>query len=239
MNIAIIFAGGTGQRMHTKAIPKQFLSVHSKPIIVHTVEKFQNCTSIDKIIIVSLKEYIEKVYSLKEQFHLDKVSMIVPGGITGQESIYNGLKAAKTLSSSDDDIVLIHDGVRPIIDNQTIINNIECVKKNGNCITVAKSIETVLVTKSGMVKEAVDRASCYMGRAPQSFYLKDILRNHLKAINDKKFDFIDSAMLMSYYGIKLFTVEGPVNNIKVTTPIDFMILRALLDAEENQQLEFI
>lgn len=239
MNIAVIFAGGTGQRMNSKALPKQFLMVHGKPIIVHTIEKFQNCTEIDSIVVVSLADYISTVDALKRQYHLTKIDKIVPGGKSGQESIFNGLKAAKSISTSENDIVLIHDGVRPIIDDKTIRSNVECVLKNGSCITVAKSIETVLVLNDGAITETVDRSSCYMGRAPQSFYLNDIYKKHLRAISEDKLNFIDSAMLMSYYGTKLFTVEGPTNNIKVTTPIDFLILRALLDAKENEQLELM
>ena len=137
MNIALIFAGGTGQRMNSVSLPKQFLIVHGKPILVHTVSHFQECNEIDKIIIVSLKDYIDEVKKLVNEFKLDKVISIVPGGKTGQESIFNGLAEAKKISNSNKDIVLVHDGVRPIIDDVTIKNNIKCLKENGNSITIA------------------------------------------------------------------------------------------------------
>lgn len=239
MNIAVIFAGGTGQRMNSTALPKQFLMIHGKPILVHTIEKFQATPEVDKIVVVSLAEYIPMVEDLKVKFNLNKIVSIVSGGTSGQESIFNGLIEAEKFSNSDKDIVLIHDGVRPIIDVETIKANIDCVRKNGSSITVAKSTETVLLLEKENVENAMDRSKCFLGRAPQSFYLKEILDAHHKANQLNKHDFIDSAMLMKYFGKKLFVVEGPVNNIKVTTPIDFLILRALLDAKENEQIKLV
>ncbi len=239
MNIAVIFAGGTGQRMNSIAIPKQFLVVHGKPILVHTLEKFQNCSEIDKIIVVSLKTYIDSVKEYKNSYGINKLVDVVEGGTTGQESIYNGLVAAKRISLSDNDVVLIHDGVRPIIDNETIINNIECVKKNGSAITIAASIETALIVENDNVEEVIDRSKCFLGRAPQSFYLSEIYEAHNKALKIGKKNFIDSAMLMKYFGKKLFTVNGPAYNIKITTQLDFFMFKAILDAKENEQLMVI
>ena len=112
MNIAVIFAGGTGQRMNSASLPKQFLMIHGKPILVHTIEKFQMAEGIDKIVVVSLKDYIPMVEDLKRKFNLNKIVSIVSGGANGQESIFNGLLEAEKHSASDQDIVLIHDGVR-------------------------------------------------------------------------------------------------------------------------------
>ena len=239
MNIALIFAGGTGQRMNSVSLPKQFLIVHGKPILVHTVSHFQECNEIDKIIIVSLKDYIDEVKKLVNEFKLDKVISIVPGGKTGQESIFNGLAEAKKISNSNKDIVLVQDGVRPIIDDVTIKNNIKCVKENGNSITIAKSQETILIIENNTVTNVEDRSKCFMGRAPQSFYLDDLYNAHLKANEINKHDFIDSAMLMRYFGHNLYTVEGPSNNIKVTTPLDFFMFRAMLDAKESEQIKVV
>lgn len=125
MNIAVIFAGGTGTRMQTKNKPKQFLMVHGKPIIVHTIEKFEKHKDIDGIIVVCLEEWIDYMKEMQYRFRLDKIGKIVPGGSTGQLSIYNGLVAAKEVYGEDDNIVLIHDGVRPLITEQLISDNIE------------------------------------------------------------------------------------------------------------------
>ena len=240
MNFALIFAGGTGQRMNTVSLPKQFLQVHGKEIIVHTIHHFQDCSEIDSIVIVCLADYIDFMRTLKEKYQLTKVVDIVPGGRSGQESIFNGLTSINKISSSDDDIVLIHDGVRPLITQQLVIDNIKCVKKNGTSITVAKANETVLVVNgSNNVEKVVDRAACYLGRAPQSFYFRDIYNAHLEANKIDKHDFIDSAMLMQFFGYKMYTVLGPAYNIKVTTPMDFYMFKAMLDAKENEQIKVV
>ncbi len=240
MNFAVIFAGGVGQRMNTASLPKQFLKVHDKEIIVHTIEHFQNNDNIDGIVVVCVENYIDLMQSLKQKYSLSKVLEIVAGGRLGQESIYNGLQTVKKYIRSDNDIVLIHDGVRPLIDSATIDKNIECVKAHGACVTVAKSIETILtIGDSGNIDELLDRSKCYLGRAPQSFYFKDIYDCHLKANEMGKHDFIDSATLSQYFGHKIYVVEGPTYNIKVTTPLDFYMFKAILDSSEYEQIRIL
>lgn len=237
MNTAVIFAGGTGKRMNTKSRPKQFLEMHGKPVLVYTLEKFQETPQIDEIILVNLADWIDYAQKLVEDYHLDKVVDIVPGGATGQESIFHGIEAAMQRSHGAKDIVLIHDGVRPLIDSDTISECIATVQKYGSAITTAPAIETIFAnSKEGNVGEIFNRSQCLMARAPQCFYLHDIYKAHLQARSDHKEDFIDSAMLMQHYGAKLHTVEGPVENIKITTPTDFYLFRALLDAKENMQI---
>lgn len=236
MNIAVIFAGGTGQRMNTKTKPKQFLELHGKPILVYTIEQFQQHKEIDGIVLVSLASWLDYCSELVEKFHLTKVKAIVSGGASGQQSIFNGLCKAGELFP-DDSIVLIHDGVRPLIDELTITKAIECVKKNGSAITVTAAIETVTIKGiNGEVGEIIDRSRCQMARAPQCFYLRDILGAHYKSQQENNKEFIDSASMMQYYGYSLFTVEGTAENIKITTPGDFYIFRAIVDARENSQI---
>lgn len=240
MNWAVIFAGGVGQRMNTASLPKQFLQVHGKPIIVHTIEKFQMCREIDKIVVVCVAEYLDYMQELKARYKLEKIFAIVPGGKNGQESIYRGLSAiAANPALQKEDIVLIHDGVRPVIDAETLRNNIQCVRENGTCVTVAKAIETILVLENDRVGEVVDRSKCYLGRAPQSFRFKDIYEAHQKAIALNRMDFIDSAMMMEFFGYEIHTVIGPVNNIKITTPMDYYMFKAMLDAKENEQIKIL
>jgi 2-C-methyl-D-erythritol 4-phosphate cytidylyltransferase len=241
MNRVLIFAGGTGQRMGAASVPKQFLLAYSKPIIVHTIEHFQKCNLIDSIVVVCLADYIDYLQKMIANYKLDKVVSIVPGGNSGQESIFNGLKELVRLYGEDnDDIVLIHDGVRPLINEQVIIDNINCVKKYGNAITVCKAIETiVLLDDNSVVEKVMDRQYCNTAQAPQSFYLKDIYSNHLKANSQGRKDFIDSAMLMQNYGAHIHTVLGPNENIKITTPMDYYLFKAILDARENEQIKLL
>lgn len=235
-NVAVIFAGGTGQRMNSKTKPKQFLELHGKPILVYTIDHFQKHKEIDGIVLVILESWVEYCQELIKQFRLTKVKAVVAGGETGQESIYNGLAKAAELFGNDS-IVLIHDGVRPLIDETTITNAIECVKKNGNAITVTPAIETVsMIDDDGKIVDVVDRSKCFMARAPQCFMLKDIIDAHHMAKSDDNKQFIDSASMMRYYGHDLYIVEGVVENIKITTPSDFYIFRAIVDARENSQI---
>ena len=234
MNIALIFAGGIGKRMNTTGIPKQFLKLYGKEIIVYTLEIFENNKNIDGIVISCLKEKIDDLKRIIEKNNLKKVVSIIPGGNTGQESIYNGLKEIEKRYFKDD-IVLIHDGVRPLINDDTINDNINLVKEKGNAITTAPAIETIvrLENENNIIKDIFNRSECFMARAPQSFILNDILDAHEKAIIDKKDNFIDSASIMAYYGHNLNIINGPSENIKITTPSDFYIFKAILDMKEN------
>ncbi|MGU9952831.1 2-C-methyl-D-erythritol 4-phosphate cytidylyltransferase [Limosilactobacillus fermentum] len=237
MKTAVIFAGGVGTRMHSKDIPKQFLKLHDKPIIVHTLGLFEESPEIDNIVVACLADYIDYLQKLVEQYNLKKVKKIVPGGNSGQESIYNGLKAAEEVGNREEDIVLIHDGVRPLINEKTIQDNIKSVQEHGSAITSVKAKETILVVDDEESIDSVpDRSHSRLARAPQSFYLNDILSAHERAIEENKYDFIDSCSMMTYYGHRLYLVDGPQENIKITTPDDFYTMRALLDAREDAQI---
>lgn len=236
MNIALIFAGGSGTRMNTKSKPKQFLELHGKEIIIYTIEHFEKHPEIDAIAVVCIEEWIDYLKAILKKNGIEKVRWIVSGGKTGQDSIYNGLKAVKA-DCPEDSIVLIHDGVRPLINAELISDNIRSVKEHGSAITVTPVTETVMLTESiNKIYKSVERAKCCMAKAPQSFYLKDIFEAHQKAIKDGIHTKIDSATMMSDYGYSLYTVVSGPENIKITTPSDFYIFRALVDAMENSQI---
>lgn len=234
-NIAVIFAGGTGKRMNTRSKPKQFLELHGKPILIYTLEQFNNHVEIDGIVLVVLEEWITYCQKLVEKFRLDKVKAIVAGGDSALSSQKNGLLKAQELYAKDS-IVLIHDGVRPLVNEETISKNIASVKQYGTAITVTPAIETITIkNETGEVGQIIERSKCELARAPQSFYLKDILAAHQNAEGDG-LQFIDSASMMKHYGYSLYTVEGSPENIKITTPSDFYMFRALVDARENSQI---
>lgn len=238
MVTALIFAGGLGVRMNSSAKPKQFLELDGKSILLHTIERFEYHKEIDSIVVICIENWIDYFKSELSKSGIKKVKWIVPGGKTGQESIFYGLQELeKQTVITENDIVLIHDGVRPIIDDYTITENIEYVRQYGNAITVAHETETIAsITDNGKIIELIDRNKIKIAKAPQSFYLKDILYAHKKAIVDGKNDFIDSATLMSYYGHQLHTVLGSPDNIKVTTISDFYVLRAMLELRENCEI---
>lgn len=235
-NVAVVFAGGAGQRMNTKTKPKQFLELHGKPILIYTLEQFQHCKEIDGIILVMLESWIPYTEELLDRYRITKVKVVIPGGDSGQESIFNGIVKASQFYP-EETVVLIHDGVRPLIDIETIEDCITCVQRNGNAITVSPAIETVaLLNEDDSVGKILPRTRCQMAKAPQCFKLGDIMVAHLRSKEEGRHDFIDSASMMQHYGTKLFTVIGPPENIKITTPGDFYIFRAIVDARENSQI---
>ena len=235
MNIAVIFAGGSGLRMHTKSRPKQFLDLNGKPIIIYTLELFDNHPQIDAIVVACIENWIPFLEKQLRKFEITKVIKVVPGGETGQQSIYNALCAAEN-AGTDDSIVLIHDGVRPLITEQTITDNINKVKQSGSCITCIPATETLVVRQTDGSLEIPSRADSLIARAPQSFFLKDIIAAHRRALAEGRKDFIDSCTMMSQYGYKLGTIIGPMENIKITTPTDFFVLRAMMKVHEDQQI---
>ena len=234
---ALIFAGGTGKRMNTKTLPKQFLELHGKPIIIHTIEHFESHPEIKDIVVVCVDDWLDYCKDLLAKYNIKKVSQVVPGGETGQMSIFNGLEALREKYQGNDDYVLIHDGVRPLIDEEIISKNIESVKKYGTAITVKPVIETVVqVDEEDIINNVIERSTCQTAVAPQSFVLSDIYSLHMRAQAEKLFDMTDSATLARYFGLPLHTVMGGSENIKITTPSDFYIFRAIYEARENAQI---
>ena len=235
MNIAVIFAGGSGTRMHTQGRPKQFLEFRGKPIVIYTLELFENHKDIDGIVIACIAEWIPYLENLIRKFNISKVLDIVPGGATAQDSIRRGLEAAARIAS-EESIVLIHDGVRPLITEKTISDNVECVKRFGSCITCVPATETFIISQEDGSMSIPKRSDSKIARAPQSFVLKDILSAHRKAVEEGRHDFIDCCTMMNHYGYKLYTIEGPSENIKITTPTDYFIFKTLVDINENRQI---
>lgn len=236
MNIAVIFAGGAGKRMHTKARPKQFLELNGKPIIIYTLELFDNHPQIDAIVVACIEPWIPFLKKMIRKFEINKVVSIVPGGETGQDSIYNALCAAEEYAAGREATVLVHDGVRPLITEDTITENIKTVAGYGSCITCVPATETFVVRQSDGSLDIPSRADSLIARAPQSFRLADIMSAHRKARSEDRHDFIDSCTMMSHYGHTLHTIIGPMENIKITTPTDFFIFRAMVQVHENQQI---
>ncbi len=234
MNIAVVFAGGTGQRMNSKSKPKQFLMLHGRPIIIYTLERFEQHPDVDAIVVVCLKDWIGELKRYISKYGLSKIASIVPGGGSGQESIRNGVFEASRLFPSDS-VVLVHDGVRPLIDDQTISDCIRCTNEKGSAVTVVPAIETIVQSTDGVIDNIIDRKRCQLARAPQCFRLGDLYEAHERALSDGLTEFIDSASLMSYYGHKLYEVEGSPANIKITTPSDYYIMRAIMDEQEDSQ----
>lgn len=234
-NIAIIFAGGVGSRMGKTERPKQFLEIEGIPIIIHTLSKFQSCEDIDYISISCVESYIDFMKELVNRFKLEKVRWIVPGGDTSQLSVYNSLAVVEADDAvPSNSIVLIHDGVRPAIDKDLILENIRITKERGNAITVCKATETIFVSKDQQsIYDVLDRSSIFYAKAPQTFILKDIYSVHKAALKCGDTNNIDSCTLMHKYGYKLNFVIGKSSNIKITTYEDYFMYKALYELEKE------
>lgn len=237
MNIAIIFAGGIGQRLNNgeNSTPKQFLKINDKPIIIRTLELFQTHKDIDKIYISIHPDYYEYMQELVKYYYITKTVGMVNGGKTGQESIYNALKLAQK-ENPQDSIVLIHDGVRPNITEEVITKNIECTKKNGNAITCTSCFETILISENGINPEHVPyRKDTYAAQAPQTFHLGEVIEAHeiTRKTNPNYTDIVDTCTLYKTLNKKTFMVKGNRGNIKITTIEDLYILRALIRYKED------
>lgn len=227
---AIIFAGGEGRRMGT-ALPKQYLEIDGIPILIHTLRLFQDHPEVARIYLAVHEDYIDYTKELTERFGITKTVDVVAGGHVAQESIYNALIRAAA-DCADDSIVLLHDGVRPFITPEVISRNIEGVRRNGNAITSIPCYETILVSDDGEQVERVPlRRETFTGQAPQSFRLGDILAAHdrIRQTPGGYTNMVDACTILQSLGIPTHMVEGNRGNIKVTTPVDVYLLRALLE----------
>ena len=175
---------------------------------------------------------------LKYTYRLEKIVSIVPGGETGQMSIYNGLKEAAKIYGREAHTVLIHDGVRPLIDEDLITANLRCVEKNGTSISSGPAKETVVLVndQTQQVEEVVNRNRSRIAKAPQGCRLNEILDIQERAISEGLTNMIDTCTLMHHYGRPLSIVDCGADNVKITTPEDFFMFRAVADARENDQL---
>lgn len=235
MNVAVIFSGGIGKRMGNSTIPKQFLKLHNKPILVYTLELFQHNPDIDGIVIVMVGSWIKKTERLVKGYQLDKVWAVVAGGATGQESRRLGIAKVRELCP-DGTMVLMHDGVRPLLDEEVISSNLELALREGNAVTTAPVTETVVtLDEDGSVANILNRQDCFAARAPQTFRLEDLYACYQRA-EEEGLEFIDTASLMRHYGHKIYTMTGNSDNIKITTPIDFYLFKAYVEAREQRAL---
>lgn len=234
-NIAIIIAGGVGARMGND-IPKQFINVYDKPVIMYTLEKFQNHPNIDGIIVVCIEGWEGILSSYAKQYKIDKLVSIVKGGKCGQESIKNGLLEAKRLYKGKDTMVLIHDAIRPMVSEDIISDCIVKCNQYGNAISAAVCTTVVLKKDDEeSSKEVVDRDQVVLTQTPQAFNLNEILAVHKEAEKKGILNSVASCTLYVELGKKVYFALGDETNIKLTRPSDLLIFRALLANGQNNR----
>ncbi len=236
MNIAIVFAGGSGQRMKNSAKPKQFLELYGKPIIIFTLEAFERHPEIDMVVVPCIAGWEDYLRGLLDKFGIKKVKKIITGGKDTQESKMNALHYLQT-QCRDDDIVILHDAVRPLINEKMITDNLESVRKYGSAICAVPFTETAIVSDDGSTtSKTIVRNTLYVAKAPQGFYFKDVMEAHMAGEDMPYTVTIDTCSLMTELGKTLHLMPCETTNIKITTAEDFFIFKALVDLQESRDI---
>lgn len=230
MNIGMIIAGGVGARTH-QDIPKQFINVNDKPVIVYTLEAFQKHPNIDAIEVVCLSGWHDILKAYAKQFGITKLENIVDGGETGQDSIRNGLYDIATRYHDDDDIVVIHDAIRPMVSAEVISDNIRVCRENGNATAVIPCTSVMLKTEDALVSEdQIPRENLKITQTPQSYFINELIEVHKEAVKRELLPSISSCALYVEMGKKVYLSAGSEKNIKITTSEDIEIFSALLQS---------
>lgn len=231
-NYVILLAGGVGKRMQSE-IPKQFLEVDGKPIIVYTIENFQRNEQIEKIVVVCVKDWIEHLRNLIQKYALTKVEWITEGGDTGHDSIRNGVFFLKD-KIEPDDFIIVHDAVRPILPQKAIDEVIRVAHENGNASSSIACHPPIVYTedfKSGI--KDVDREHVMLTASPQMFRYDLALKCYEKAEQENKHNFTFTSSLLIHYGERVYFAKGTTSNIKVTQKEDLALFGALLKVPEE------
>ncbi len=232
-NIALIIAGGIGARMQ-QDIPKQFINVNNKPVIIYTLEAFQNHPSIDAITVVCLEGWHDVLRAYAKQFGITKLESVVNGGAQGQDSIRNGIQDIAARHHDPDDIVLIHDAIRPMVSAEIISDNIRVCRKFGNATTVIPCNTAMLKSVDDVVsEEQLSRNTVKMTQTPQSFFINDILSAHKEALEKGITASVASCTMYIELGRKIYLSLGSEKNLKLTTTDDIEIFRALLTTKKE------
>lgn len=237
MVYGIIIAGGVGQRMHSN-IPKQFMTVYDKPLIVYTLERFEMHPMVDKIIVSCLQGWEDILVAYARQYKITKLDKIVQGGKNGQESIFRALKAAHDeAGDNNDDIVLIHDAIRPNVSQDIITEAINVCRSKGNAIPVIPCQEVMLEISNPEDKisnKEINRALLKRTQTPQAARLNELFALHTKAIAENYTSSLATCSLLVAYGKELHLFNGSEKNLKITTGDDLDIFKALLQVQSNR-----
>jgi 2-C-methyl-D-erythritol 4-phosphate cytidylyltransferase len=240
MIYAAILAGGKGTRMGNTDMPKQFLTIGTKPIIIHTVEKFLLNARIDKIVISTPKQWIEHTIDILKKYLpknvIDNI-YVCEGGKDRNESIMSSIKYIKSkFENTNEDIIITHDAVRPFITHRIIEDNIEMAIKYGATDTVVPAFDTIVESKDGEYITSIPRRDfMYQGQTPQTFNIDKLVNLYNLLSDDEKLYFTDAAKIFSVKGEEVKLVKGETFNIKITTPYDLKIANLLIEGDLNDK----
>ena len=231
-NYVILLAGGVGRRMGAE-IPKQFIEVEGKPIIVYTIEKFQKNSQIEKILVVCVNDWIDHLKELIKKFNLSKVEWITEGGKTGHDSIRNGVFFLKD-KIHPDDFIIVHDAVRPVLPQRAIDEVLRVAHENGNASSSIACHPPIVYTEDHIsgIKD-VDRDHVMLTASPQAYRYSLALKCYEKAEEENKHNFTFTSSLLIHYGERVYFAKGTTSNIKITQREDIALFEALLKVPED------
>ena len=231
-NYVILLAGGIGKRMGS-SIPKQFIEVSGKPIIAYSIENFQRNTQIDKIVVVCVKDWIDRLKEIIAKYSLSKVEWIIEGGSTGHDSIRNGVFFLKD-KLIPDDFIIVHDAVRPILPQKAIDEVIRVAHEKGNASSSIVCHPPIVYTEdfeSGITD--IDREHVMLTASPQAFKYSLALKCYEQAERENRHDFTFTSSLLIHCGERVYFAKGTTSNIKITTKEDIALFEALLKVPEE------
>lgn len=228
MNFAIIVAAGKGKSMNSN-VNKVFLEINSKPILAHTLEKFQNCSAIDEIIIVSQKNNFKKINEIKKQYNLNKINKIIVGGKERQDSVYNGLMSIKKAKYND--IIAVHNGSNPLVKDSEIKNCIAAAKKHGASAAAFRLKDTIKRTSNNFASETISRKDVWQMQTPQCIQY-GLFKEAYNNARNKKITATDDVSLVEALNKKVKIVECSYENFKITTQDDLRMAKSILSKKD-------
>lgn len=233
MNIAIILAGGIGSRMRSDGFPKQYIEVLDKPVLVYTLEKFEQSTDVDKIVIVANSLWYSQIVEWLKKYRISKFYDFALQGESRQESILNGLKIAVQCNASDDDKVIIHDSVRPLVSQELISKCFKELDDHDGCMPVITVNDTIYFSNNGKsITELLDRSKLYAGQSPESFNLKKYFQINTSADKTVLENTKGSSEIAFNNGFDISLIPGDNMNFKLTTPEDLARFQVILKGEK-------
>ena len=236
MNIALILAGGTDPDFQM-SVPKQFVNVYNRPVIIYTLEKFQQHKDIDAIMVACLDGWQEMVTAYAKQFNIHKLKWVIPGGKAGQDSVGNGIMKLKE-ECRDDDIIIVHDSIRPLVSDDTISDSIKVCREHGMGVAAMRTMDTIMRTKDGKVgTESISRYSIIRIQTPQAYRMKRLADIHAKALQAGIMGEVDMNSVVSKLGEPVYFSKGSELNMKINTLEDVTIFKALYKMQQESEKE--
>lgn len=230
MNYGAILAGGTGSRINILNYPKQFYTIKGKPVIIYTIEKMFFSNMIDIVYVAVNKEYLEETKELLKKYNLSDKVVLISGGKTRLDTIDNVInEIVRTKEVSEDDIILIHDAVRPFVTNKIINDSIETARKYGACVATIPAVDTIVASKEKKIVDYIpNRNELFCGQSPDTFNLREFIKMEQNLTLEQKRLVTGTSQICTFNNKKIYMVEGDPINFKITTDLDLLLAEKIV-----------